>query len=77
VLAARVLGSDEPATRLPVVGPVPRRLPPEPFRYVGARVLREAMIRREDGEEGGRPPSAWLRELTRLPRRLGYHLGPW
>lgn len=77
ILAARVLGSDEPISRLPIVGPVPRRLPPEPFRYVGARVLREAMIRREDGEEAGRAPSAWLRELTRLPRRLGYHLGPW
>jgi glycine/D-amino acid oxidase-like deaminating enzyme len=77
ILAARVLGADEPVTRLPIVGPVPRSLPPEPFRYVGARVLREAMIRREDGEEAGRAPSAWLRELTRLPRRLGYHLGPW
>jgi glycine/D-amino acid oxidase-like deaminating enzyme len=77
ILAARALGSDEPITRLPIVGPVPRRLPPEPFRYIGARVLREAMIRREDGEEAGHAPSAWLRELTRLPRRLGYHLGPW
>jgi glycine/D-amino acid oxidase-like deaminating enzyme len=77
ILAARLVGSDEPLTRLPIVGPVPRRLPPEPFRYAGARVLREAMIRREDGEVAGRAPSAWLRELTRLPRRLGYHLGPW
>ncbi len=77
ILAARTLASDEPITRLPIVGPVPRRLPPEPFRYLGARILREAMIRREDGEEEGRPPSPWLRELTRAPRRLGYHLGPW
>ncbi len=77
ILAARVLESDEPLTRLPIVGPVPRRLPPEPFRYVGARILREAMIRREDGEESGRAAPAWLRELTRVPRRLGYHLGPW
>lgn len=77
ILAARVLGSDEPLTRLPIVGRVPRRLPPEPFRYVGARILREAMIRREDGEEAGQRPATWLRELTRLPRRLGYHLGPW
>ncbi len=77
ILAARVLGADEPVTRLPIVGPVPRSLPPEPFRYLGARVLREAMIRREDDEEAGRRPAPWLRELTRLPRRLGYHLGPW
>ena len=76
VLAALALESDEPLTRLAVVGPVPRRLPPEPFRYVGARVLREAMIAREDGEEAGRRAPWWLRELTRIPRRLGYHLGP-
>jgi glycine/D-amino acid oxidase-like deaminating enzyme len=77
ILAALATGSDEPITRLPIVGRVPRSLPPEPFRYAGARVMREAMIRREDGEEAGRRPSWWLRELTRVPRRLGYHLGPW
>jgi glycine/D-amino acid oxidase-like deaminating enzyme len=77
ILAALAAGSDEPITRLPLVGPVPRRMPPEPLRYVGARVMREAMILREDGEERGQRPAWWLRELTRLPRRLGYHLGPW
>ncbi|MGI8871590.1 MAG: hypothetical protein ACR2KI_03195, partial [Candidatus Limnocylindria bacterium] len=62
-------------TRLPMVRTA-RRFPPEPFRYVGARVLREALIRREDGEELGHRPPIWLRELTRLPRKLGYRLGP-
>jgi glycine/D-amino acid oxidase-like deaminating enzyme len=77
ILAALALGSDEPITRLAMVGSRARRFPPEPLRYIGARVLRDAMIRREDGEEDGRAPAWWLRELTRLPRRLGYHLGPW
>jgi glycine/D-amino acid oxidase-like deaminating enzyme len=76
ILAALVLGTDDPITRLPIVGSVPRRFPPEPFRYVGARVLREALIRREDGEEEGREAGQVLRQLTRLPRRLGFHLGP-
>ena len=76
ILAALALGSGEPVTRLPLVGSVPRRFPPEPFRYVGARVLREALIRREDGEEDGREAGWALRQLTRLPRRLGFHLGP-
>ena len=76
ILAALALGLDEPVTRLPLVGGVPRRFPPEPFRYVGARALREALIRREDGEEDGREPGWALRQLTRLPRRLGFHLGP-
>lgn len=76
VLAGLALEADEPITRLPIVNPRTHRFPPEPFRYVGARMLREAMIRREDLEEAGRRPPWWLRELTRLPRRLGYHLGP-
>ena len=76
ICAALARGSDEPVTRLPIVGPPRPRFPPEPFRYVGARVLRAAMIRREDGEEAGRRAPRWLRELSRLPRRLGYHLGP-
>ncbi|HUH17385.1 MAG TPA: FAD-binding oxidoreductase [Methylomirabilota bacterium] len=76
ILAARVLGSDEPITRLPIVGRRPRAFPPEPFRYLGARAMRAAMIRREDAEEAGRRPSSLLRELSRLPRRFGYHLGP-
>jgi glycine/D-amino acid oxidase-like deaminating enzyme len=75
VLAALALESDEPLTRLPMVGPPRRRFPPEPLRYAGARVMREAMIRREDLEEQGRRAPWWLRELTRIPRRLGYHLG--
>jgi glycine/D-amino acid oxidase-like deaminating enzyme len=76
VLAALALESDEPLTRLPMVRPPHRRFPPEPFRYVGARVMRSAMIRREDLEERGRRAPWWLREVTRIPRRLGYHLGP-
>ncbi len=76
LLAALALDSDEPITRLPIVGKPRPPFPPEPFRYVGARVMREAMIRREDAEEAGRSPNRVLRELSRLPRRLGYHLGP-
>lgn len=76
ILASLIFGSAEPLTRLPMVGPPQQRFPPEPFRYVGARILREAMIRREDGEEAGRRPSWPLRQLTRVPRLLGYQLGP-
>ena len=76
ILAAMALDADEPITRLPIVRAPRPPFPPEPFRHVGARVLREAMIRREDAEEAGRRPNRLFRELSRLPRRLGYHLGP-
>jgi glycine/D-amino acid oxidase-like deaminating enzyme len=76
ILAALALDADDPITRLPIVGRPRPAFPPEPFRHIGARVIREAMIRREDAEEAGRRPGRILRELSRLPRRLGYHLGP-
>ena len=41
-----------------------------------ARLIREATVRRESMEERGEEPGRLLREVSRLPRRLGYHLGP-
>ncbi|HSK92855.1 MAG TPA: FAD-dependent oxidoreductase [Candidatus Angelobacter sp.] len=76
ILAGLVLGADDRWTRLPIVNRRSRRFPPEPFRWVGARILREAMIRREDAEEAGRRPGFAVRQLSQVPRRLGYRLGP-
>ena len=59
-----------------LVGGRARAFPPEPFRYLGASVIREAIVRREVDEERGGTANPVLRELTRLPRRLGYHLSP-
>jgi hypothetical protein len=58
------------------VGATPRAFPPEPFRYIGARVFREAIVRREIAEEAGRRPNRFVHAISRIPRRLGYHLGP-
>jgi hypothetical protein len=77
ILAALALDrADDPALELPLVGALPRAFPPEPFRYLGARVVREAIVRTELAEERGERGSRLLREVSRLPRRLGYHLGP-
>jgi len=76
ILAAlAVEATADPALALPLVGVVPRAFPPEPFRYAGARVVREAIVRREQLEEDGRPVNRVLREVTHLPKRMGYHLG--
>ena len=76
VLAGLVLGRDDEFTSLGLVGARPRAFPPEPFRSLGARVVREAIVRRELAEERGERPGTLIRQLSRLPRRLGYHLGP-
>jgi glycine/D-amino acid oxidase-like deaminating enzyme len=78
ILAARAVERfDDPALALPLAdGRAPRAFPPEPARYVGARIIREAAVRRESAEEREQPVGRLTRELSRLGRRLGYHLGP-
>ena len=80
ILAALSTGRarDDEAASLPFVGngATPRAFPPEPFRSLGARVFREATARRERTEEAGGTPPVVIREISRIPRRLGYHLGP-
>jgi glycine/D-amino acid oxidase-like deaminating enzyme len=77
ILAALAAGrKDDEAASLPIVGATPRAFPPEPFRYLGARAFREAILRREIAEEAGRRPNRLAHAISRIPRRLGYHLGP-
>ena len=85
ILGGRILaalaagpGADDDAAGLPIVGAgaVPRAFPPEPLRGLGAAIFREAMVRREAAEEAGRRPSRIATAISRIPRRLGYHLGP-
>ena len=78
ILAAMALErSDDPALALPLAGGrAPRAFPPEPARYLGARLIREAAARRERAEERGERVGRVTVELSRLSRRLGYHLGP-
>ena len=67
---------DDPVARLPMVGHRSRRFPPEPFRFLGARVIREAIVAKEQRDDLGRPVPPPLRWLVRLPRWMGYDLGP-
>jgi glycine/D-amino acid oxidase-like deaminating enzyme len=72
ILAALVDDPTDPLARLPLVGRRQRILPPEPFRYVGARLIREALIRRDDALDAGETPGMVIRSLARLPGLLGY-----
>ena len=80
-LAGRILAalvarrSDDPVATLPFVGRRQPFLPPEPIRFIGARMIREALIREDDALDAGRRPSLLVRAIARLPRLLGYKLG--
>jgi glycine/D-amino acid oxidase-like deaminating enzyme len=76
VLAARVIGRETPETRLPFVDMEPRRFPPQPFRSVGAAIVNAATVRRDDALDATGRVDPLTDQLARLPRRMGYHLGP-
>ena len=76
VLADLVTGADTEATRLPMVNPKPRMFPPEPFRSIGAAVVRRAIIANDKAEERGVKPNPIAATIARMPRRMGFLLGP-
>jgi glycine/D-amino acid oxidase-like deaminating enzyme len=76
VMADLVTARDTDAVRLPMVNPRPRLFPPQPFRSWGAAAVRRAMIAKETAEEQGRRPNALVSQIARMPRRMGYLLGP-
>jgi len=76
VLAHLVTGADSDEVRLPMVNARPREFPPQPWRALGAAVIRRAIIAKDTAEEQGRTPKPLATAIARLPRRLGYLLGP-
>jgi len=74
ILAALVDNPRDELARLPIVGHRQRWLPPEPFRFIGARLIREALIREDNASDAGRRAGPLVRFMARLPRFLGYRL---
>jgi glycine/D-amino acid oxidase-like deaminating enzyme len=72
-LAALALGQTEGAAALPIVGPAPK-VPPEPFRVMGAAAIRRALVAKEAAEQDGRAPSPVARALADVPARMGMHI---
>ncbi|WP_175857949.1 FAD-dependent oxidoreductase [Burkholderia anthina] len=67
ILSSLVLGLDNAWTRSPIVrGPL-GHFPPEPIRYVGAHVVRNAIRRKERAEDESRQPArvdTWLAKFA-------------
>jgi glycine/D-amino acid oxidase-like deaminating enzyme len=76
ILSALALGLEDEHTTLPLVGMPPMRFPPEPFLSVGAAITQHAIVRKDDAEDRERLPDPLTGFLARLPRRIGYELGP-
>ena len=75
LLSAMVGDPGAELARLPLVNRRQRRFPPEPLRFAGARIIREALVRRDEAHDAGARPSLALRAVAATPRLLGYRFG--
>jgi glycine/D-amino acid oxidase-like deaminating enzyme len=66
VLAALALDVDDEFSRLALVDRPPLRFPPEPVRFLGAHIVRQAIVRKERAENDGRPASWVDDQLAKL-----------
>jgi glycine/D-amino acid oxidase-like deaminating enzyme len=76
VLSGLALGIQDEATTLPICDGDRIRFPPEPLFTPGEWIVSRSIIRREERLDAGRRPGVLTDLLARLPRRLGYNLGP-
>jgi glycine/D-amino acid oxidase-like deaminating enzyme len=76
ILSARVLDAADAALDLPIVDLEPLKFPPEPLRSPGALIANTAIRRKDEFEDRDEEPNPLVDFVARLPRRLGYNLGP-
>jgi glycine/D-amino acid oxidase-like deaminating enzyme len=76
ILAHRALAKYDDVLALPIVDLEPRRFPPEPIRSIGAAVANRAIHARDETLDDGGDPNPFVDFVAKLPRRLGYNLGP-
>jgi glycine/D-amino acid oxidase-like deaminating enzyme len=75
ILASLALGARDEWTALPLVDRDTRRLPPEPFRYLGGRVVRWGTLAAEEAVAAGRPAPLAARAAAAIPRLLRMPIG--
>jgi glycine/D-amino acid oxidase-like deaminating enzyme len=74
ILARLALDRRDELTRLALVEPERKLMPPEPLRWAGGSTIRAALVRADAAEDAGRRPDPITRLVTTLPRRLGLRL---
>jgi glycine/D-amino acid oxidase-like deaminating enzyme len=75
ILASLALGARDEWTALPLVERQARRLPPEPLRYVGGKLVRWGTLASEEAAAAGRRPPVAARAAAAIPRLLRMPIG--
>jgi glycine/D-amino acid oxidase-like deaminating enzyme len=76
ILSGLALGVVDDATTLPIVGDRPKPFPRQPFFSPGERLVTYSVLRKDAREDRGERVGRITGALARLPRQLGYNLGP-
>jgi glycine/D-amino acid oxidase-like deaminating enzyme len=76
ILSALALGIEDEHTSLPLVELDMMRFPREPFRSVGAALTQHAIVRKDEAEDRGGRTDPLTTFVAKIPRRMGYELGP-
>jgi glycine/D-amino acid oxidase-like deaminating enzyme len=74
ILARLALDRRDEMTRLAIVDPPRKLFPPEPLRYAGGTLIRQALVRKDAAEDAGRVLDPVTALVASLPRRLGLRL---
>ena len=66
ILSRLALGVQDEWTATPLIDGDEGRFPPEPIRFLGARIVRHAVMRKEQAEAAGRRPRALAVQVAKL-----------
>jgi glycine/D-amino acid oxidase-like deaminating enzyme len=76
ILSGLALDVKDEYTALPLVDQEMLRFPPEPLLSVGAALTQHAIVRKDEAEDRGGRTDPLTSFVAKLPRRMGYELGP-
>lgn len=74
-LTSRVLNRKDQWLNSPFCHRDPLRFPPEPFRFMGGRLIRNAIVTCEDFEDARKRPPVIARSIANIPKLLGMRIG--
>ncbi len=74
ILARLALDRRDELTRLALVDPDRKLMPPEPLRWAGGSLIRSALVRADRAEDAGGAADPATRFVAGLPQRLGLRL---